>query len=71
MSALRYVGIEDHVYCYMVAIPEGLTHATVLSVEHVESNMMETEEFYVVKPSIDQARTFDAVQRLDMDTASP
>ena len=55
----------------MVAIPEGLTHATVLSVEHVESNMMETEEFYVVKPSIDQARTFDAVQRLDMDTASP
>jgi len=70
VSALRYVGIEDHIYCCMAAIPEGSTYAAVFSVDYEDSNMMETEDFYVIKLSIDQARGFDAVKRLDMDTAS-
>lgn len=71
VMALRYIGIGANVYCCMAAVPEGSEVSAVFEVKSSDATgISETEAFHIVKLSPDQARSFDAVKRLDMEVST-
>jgi len=71
VSSLLYIGINIHVYCCMLAIPGAAQLAINLLVEHIAPDSIATiEEFHIIKLSVDQARNFATVRRLDIDVDS-
>jgi hypothetical protein len=71
MAPLRYIGVGTHVYCCMLPAPSVCNSQISISVDYSSSDGTTTvEKYQIVKLSLDQARVFASVTRLDTEDTS-